>query len=135
MSVSIDDLCRGLPEEFQRYLKYCRGLGFDEKPDYAYLRHLLKKVFAEQGYEHDLVFDWVVRDKVLDELYRKQQNQRCHHGSPSLWLSAFLGVAASPSGILYPLTSWCQNHWPTKLLERVKELKLAMLPCVTHEVS
>ena len=31
---------------------------FDEKPDYPYLRKLLKDLFVRSGYELDYVYDW-----------------------------------------------------------------------------
>lgn len=41
MSTKISDICKGLPNEFQMFIKYCRNLKFDEAPSYAYLRRLL----------------------------------------------------------------------------------------------
>jgi casein kinase 1 len=32
-------------------LAYCRNLRFDEKPDYAYLRKILKDLFKRSGFE------------------------------------------------------------------------------------
>ena len=58
MSTSIDELCRGFPPEFANYLNYCRNLRFDEKPDYTYLRQLLRSLFHRQGFTYDYVFDW-----------------------------------------------------------------------------
>lgn len=51
LSTSIDVLCKGFPAEFGTYLAYCRNLRFDEKPDYAYLRKILKDLFKRSGYE------------------------------------------------------------------------------------
>uniref|UniRef100_A0A914VHV1 Uncharacterized protein n=1 Tax=Plectus sambesii TaxID=2011161 RepID=A0A914VHV1_9BILA len=38
MSTPVEELCKGFPVEFAHYLKYCKGLGFEEKPDYSHLR-------------------------------------------------------------------------------------------------
>ena len=35
-------LCKGFPAEFAMYLNYCRGLRFEEAPDYMYLRQLFR---------------------------------------------------------------------------------------------
>ena len=35
-------LCKGLPEEIPKYLDYCRGLLFEEDPNYKYLRYLFE---------------------------------------------------------------------------------------------
>lgn len=44
--------------EFGTYLNYCRSLRFEEKPDYAYLRQLVRNLFHRQGFSYDYVFDW-----------------------------------------------------------------------------
>lgn len=58
MSTPIEELCRSFPPEFATYLNYCRSLRFDEKPDYSYLRQLLRNLFHRQGFTYDYVFDW-----------------------------------------------------------------------------
>lgn len=40
------------------YLKYCRGLHFEAKPDYSHLRRLLRALFKKSHFTHDIVFDW-----------------------------------------------------------------------------
>lgn len=47
-----------VPKEFVTYMDYCRNLGFEEKPDYNYLRKLFKDLFKQYQYEFDYVFDW-----------------------------------------------------------------------------
>jgi casein kinase 1 epsilon len=37
--------------------RYCRTLGFEEKPDYTYLRRLFRTIASREGFELD-VFDW-----------------------------------------------------------------------------
>jgi casein kinase I family protein HRR25 len=54
-------LCRGLPNEFGISVNYARALGFNDKPDYAYLRKLFRDLFVRKGFSHDYVFDWTVR--------------------------------------------------------------------------
>jgi casein kinase 1 len=56
----IDDLCKGYPEEFGIYLKYVRKLGFDETPDYDFLRDLFDKAIRRSGEEDNKVYDWMV---------------------------------------------------------------------------
>ncbi|OWZ27973.1 protein kinase [Cryptococcus neoformans var. grubii Br795] len=57
-SEPLEDLCKDLPEEFLKYLQYCRTLKFDSDPDYQYLRLLFHQLFLEKGYENDWGFDW-----------------------------------------------------------------------------
>lgn len=40
------------------YLNYCRGLRFDEAPDYMYLRQLFRILFRTLNFQYDYVFDW-----------------------------------------------------------------------------
>ncbi|KAG6832323.1 bifunctional choline kinase/ethanolamine kinase cki1 [Tephrocybe sp. NHM501043] len=54
----IKELCEGFPEEFGIYLNYVRKLGFEETPDYDFLRELFAKVLKSGGDIEDGVFDW-----------------------------------------------------------------------------
>lgn len=47
-----------IPEEFITFMDYCREIKFEEKPDYNYLRRILKDLFNRNGYEYDYVYDW-----------------------------------------------------------------------------
>mmetsp|Transcript_122964 Transcript_122964/g.226494 ORF Transcript_122964/g.226494 Transcript_122964/m.226494 type:complete len:316 (+) Transcript_122964:91-1038(+) len=60
MSTPIEVLCKHFPSEFVTYLNYCRSLRFEDRPDYAYLRRLLKDLFLREGYQYDFVFDWTI---------------------------------------------------------------------------
>ena len=55
-----DLLCSGYPGEFKDYLVHCAGLGFEDRPDYRYLRRIFKDLFERQGLEDDGVYDWDV---------------------------------------------------------------------------
>ncbi|KAG2111711.1 CK1/CK1/CK1-G protein kinase [Suillus discolor] len=54
----IKDLCEGYPEEFGIYLNYVRKLGFEETPDYDFLRDLFSKVMKNNNDLDDGIFDW-----------------------------------------------------------------------------
>ncbi|KAJ7285976.1 CK1/CK1/CK1-G protein kinase [Mycena rebaudengoi] len=54
----IKELCEGFPEEFGIYLNYVRKLGFEEAPDYDFLRELFTKVMKNNNDADDGVFDW-----------------------------------------------------------------------------
>ncbi|CCM04241.1 uncharacterized protein FIBRA_06408 [Fibroporia radiculosa] len=56
----IDELCEGFPEEFAIYMNYVRKLGFEETPDYDFLRELFSKVLKTLGEPEDGVFDWML---------------------------------------------------------------------------
>ncbi|THH07464.1 hypothetical protein EW145_g3372 [Phellinidium pouzarii] len=57
-STVINDLCDGFPEEFSIYMNYVRKLGFEEAPDYNFLRDLFLKVLKNLGESDDRMFDW-----------------------------------------------------------------------------
>ncbi|KAF8710914.1 kinase-like protein, partial [Rhizoctonia solani] len=56
----IKELCEGFPEEFSIYLNYVRRLGFEENPDYDFLRELFTKVLKNAGEPEDGVYDWML---------------------------------------------------------------------------
>jgi casein kinase 1 len=58
MTIPVEELCKGFPEEFTTYLNYCKALKFEDRPDYAYLRRNFKDLFVKMGYEYDYIFDW-----------------------------------------------------------------------------
>ena len=58
-SVKVETLCEGLPEEFIKYINYCRNLGYEEEPKYRYLRSLFWKVMDKNGYKYDVQYDWI----------------------------------------------------------------------------
>lgn len=51
---------QGFPAEFAMYLNYCRGLRFEEAPDYMYLRQLFRILFRTLNHQYDYVFDWTL---------------------------------------------------------------------------
>ncbi|CAO3649845.1 unnamed protein product [Cunninghamella echinulata] len=57
-STPIKELSDGFPEEFGVYLQYVRKLGFEESPDYEFLRELFNKVLRNINETDDGVYDW-----------------------------------------------------------------------------
>ena len=53
VSTTIESLTRGVPEEFNTYLQYCRNLKFEERPDYNYMRKCLKDLMYKRGHDFD----------------------------------------------------------------------------------
>ena len=66
MKDSSQELCQGHPTEFMRYLNYCYGLEFGEKPDYHFLRHMFRRLGYKSGYKYDDVFDWNICTHVRE---------------------------------------------------------------------
>jgi hypothetical protein len=67
--VSFEYFCKmyDLPDEIVTYMKYVKALRFDDKPDYAYLRELLKDCFGRKGFVRDYVYDWTPTKSSVDE--------------------------------------------------------------------
>lgn len=47
-------------EEFSIYMNYVRKLGFEEAPDYDFLRELFTKVLKTLGEQEDGCYDWML---------------------------------------------------------------------------
>ncbi len=62
VSISLEELCDGFPNEMVMYLNYVRQLDFIETPDYNYLRQLFQDVFDRKGYTIDQEFDWTGKE-------------------------------------------------------------------------
>ncbi|KAI9851476.1 MAG: casein kinase I [Thelocarpon superellum] len=58
-TTAIKDLCDGFPEEFNKYLSYVRNLGFEDTPDYDYLRDLFTQALKNTGEVEDAEYDWM----------------------------------------------------------------------------
>lgn len=58
-TTAIKDLCDGFPEEFNKYLSYVRNLGFEDTPDYDYLRELFTQALKSTGDVEDGEYDWM----------------------------------------------------------------------------
>ena len=67
MSTPIELLCKHFPPEFATYLNYCRSLRFDDKPDYSYLRRIMRELFYRKGYSNDATYDWTILNYQNDQ--------------------------------------------------------------------
>ena len=67
---TVEQLTQGVPEEFMKFINYCRDLKFDEKPDYNFLRGLLQTIMKRHSYEYDGQFDWVLKKDGKDDQLR-----------------------------------------------------------------
>ncbi|AFN82700.1 casein kinase 1-like protein [Encephalitozoon romaleae SJ-2008] len=59
--ISLYELCMGLPKEIHSFCFYARNLGYEDMPNYAYLRTLLNDALRQRGLRNDGVFDWIAR--------------------------------------------------------------------------
>ncbi|TIC32344.1 kinase-like protein [Wallemia mellicola] len=75
----IKELCEGFPEEFGIYLNYVRKLGFEETPDYDFLRDLFTKVLKNSGQVEDGVYDWMLINNGKGWEVGNSSSHRDHH--------------------------------------------------------
>ena len=62
ISVSLDDLCRGLPDEFKTFIQYARDLKFEDRPDYSYLKNVIRQISENFKLTFDTnKFDWIIK--------------------------------------------------------------------------
>ena len=63
IEIKLPDLCMGLPKECIKFIQYARDMKFEDKPNYSYLRHLLRKMAVKKGLKMDTSqFDWIVAE-------------------------------------------------------------------------
>lgn len=53
-----EDLCRGMPDVFEEFLRYCRRLKFSARPDYERWRQAFMDLAVENGFPEDDAFVW-----------------------------------------------------------------------------
>lgn len=59
-----EQLCKGYAVEFRDYFAHCLSLGFEDRPDYRYLKKMFRDLFERQSFEDDGVFDWDIIKKA-----------------------------------------------------------------------
>ncbi|KAI7865355.1 kinase-like domain-containing protein [Spinellus fusiger] len=75
-TTAVKDLCDHFPEEFGIYLHYVRKLGFEESPDYEFLRELFNKVLRRLGETDDAVYDWMLLNNGKGWEHRQSRRGR-----------------------------------------------------------
>ena len=73
ISTSLDNLCHGLPEEFKTFIQYARELKFEDRPDYGYLKGLLRQVADKNKLHFDNnKYDWMLRENVSNNMEKNK---------------------------------------------------------------
>lgn len=73
----INQLCEGFPDQLNKYLTYVRNLGFEDTPDYDYLRGLFTDALKDTGEMEDGEYDWM---KVKQDSSHRGWDK--HHPAP-----------------------------------------------------
>jgi len=82
MHTPVEVLCAGFPSifiivtclkgELNAILRHARKLRFEEEPNYAFVKELLKSAFTLNKFEYDFMFDWILNDPIRDPLSKTQ---------------------------------------------------------------
>lgn len=76
LTTGVEELCEGFPEEFAQYCSYVRGLKFEDRPDYNYLRSLFKNLFKRLHFEFDYQYDWLLRKAQEKKSKKNKKNKK-----------------------------------------------------------
>ena len=61
--IKLEELCKDLPKQCIDFIQYARDMKFADRPDYHYLRELLRKAAKENGLVFDShKFDWIIKE-------------------------------------------------------------------------
>lgn len=74
ISTPIEVLCKNFPEEIQIFIHYTRDLRFDDRPDYGFLKKLLKTIVDREKFEIDYMFDWVIRKQENEKMKEESKD-------------------------------------------------------------
>jgi hypothetical protein len=74
MEVTVDELCKGYPDEFKDFMNYCRKLEFVDEPDYKYMIGLFENCMRNNGHDpkvHDFIWS---KNRLFLEKEQLKQN-------------------------------------------------------------
>lgn len=71
-STTPEELCEGLPPQFEEYIKYTRSLEYEQDPDYNYLRNLFLTILKNFNWEFDYFYDWDQEPLTKSEIKDKE---------------------------------------------------------------
>lgn len=83
-STTPEELCEGLPPQFEEYIKYTRSLVYEQDPDYDYLKNLFLTILKNFNWEFDYFYDWDqepltksdIRDKDKENINNSISNKK-----------------------------------------------------------
>ena len=92
-------------------MSYCRNLGFDETPNYAYLRRLFKELYNKCCFEHDFIYDWTIQRYRLEiPLQYSNQEEQKVDGKSTLPDSVKNNGGSYEGGIETNNRDWAQTN-------------------------
>ncbi|KAK9466286.1 kinase-like domain-containing protein [Lipomyces arxii] len=106
-TTQIKDLCDGFPEQFEKYLTYVRNLGFEDTPDYDYLRDLFTQALRSINEVEDGDYDWMKLNggKGWDVSSKHSNSQHLHYSANANYHSSNDPRLATPRHSQVQLTA------------------------------
>ena len=76
ISTNLDDLCQGLPDEFKTFIQYARDLKFEDRPDYSYLREIIRQICEKEHLTFNYnKYDWILKKEASHNEEQKEGNK------------------------------------------------------------
>ena len=72
LTITEENLCKGLPNEFIQYMKYVKKLDFEQEPNYQYLIGLFTSILSKIEMKKNLTFFWMKQKSQI----KKNSNQK-----------------------------------------------------------
>lgn len=76
IKTSVEELCKGMPEEIAKYLTYVKNLSFKENPDYIFLKGLIMKAAMINNIIMDNQWDWALPLKIEHSPKKKNTKEK-----------------------------------------------------------
>jgi casein kinase 1 len=68
LEVTVEELCKGHPDEFKDFMNYCRKLQFTDEPDYKYILNLFEGCMKKNGWDSKVPdFIWNKNRLVMEK--------------------------------------------------------------------
>ena len=81
ISTGLDVLCQGFPDEFKTFIQYARDLKFEDRPDYSYLKNIIRQMCEKNQLSFNYnKYDWILKknsdNKNGDEEHKESNKNK-----------------------------------------------------------
>ena len=76
LTITEENLCKGLPNEFIQYMKYVKKLDFEQEPNYQYLIGLFTSILSKNEMKKNLTFFWIKQKSQIKEKSPKKIKEK-----------------------------------------------------------
>ena len=77
ISIGLEILCQGLPDDFKTFIQYARELKFEDRPDYNYLKNIIRKMCENNQLVFNYnKFDWFIRKEKMHEEQKENNKEK-----------------------------------------------------------